>query len=113
MPWLSLLFFGALYFLQGAVLAFIINFQKPFLAAKGVSKDQIALLTSAMLFPFIGKIFLGALSDRVSIGRFGRRKPYIAIGLLMMMLSYLWIANVDPAKDFAMYFMLSVAATLG
>jgi MFS transporter, PAT family, beta-lactamase induction signal transducer AmpG len=113
MLWLSLIFFGGLYFLQGAVLAFIINFQKPYLAGEGVTHEQIAWLTSAMLFPFIGKIFLGALSDRVSIGRFGRRKPYIFIGLLLTMVCYFSLASVNPAHEFSTYFILSVLATLG
>jgi PAT family beta-lactamase induction signal transducer AmpG len=109
----SLLFFGSLYFLQGAVLALIINFQKPYLAAHGVSREQIALLTSSMLFPFIGKIFLGALSDRVPIGRYGKRKPYVAIGLTLTFLSYGALGFVEPLTDFPMYFFLSVLATLG
>jgi len=113
MLFISLLFFGSLYFLQGAVLAFIINFQKPFLSAQGVSREQIALLTSSMLFPFIGKIFLGALSDRVSWGRWGRRKPYIVLGLGLSGVSYLALGFVDPAPQFKLYFFLSVLATLG
>jgi PAT family beta-lactamase induction signal transducer AmpG len=113
MPWRSLLFFASLYFLQGAVLAFIINFQKPFLVNQGVASDQIAWLTSAMLFPFIGKIFLGALSDRVPLGRFGRRKPYMLIGIATTMLCYFLIAKVSPAQDFGLYFRLSVLAVFG
>jgi PAT family beta-lactamase induction signal transducer AmpG len=109
----SLVFFGSLYFLQGAVLALIINFQKPYLAAHGVSREQIALLTSSMLFPFIGKIFLGALSDRVPIGKYGKRKPYVAIGLTLAMISYAALGFVDPAPQFPLYFFLSVLATLG
>lgn len=113
MLFISLLFFGTLYFLQGAVLAFIINFQKPFLSAQGVSREQIALLTSSMLFPFIGKIFLGALSDRVAWGRWGRRKPYVVLGLALSCASYAALGFVDPAPQFKLYFFLSVLATLG
>lgn len=113
MPWSSIFFFGGLYFLQGAILAYITNFQKPFLAHAGVSNENIAALTSAMLFPFIGKIFIGALSDRVSFGRFGKRKPFLLLGLFVAGVAYFLLARVNPSEKWIQFFALSVVATLG
>ncbi|NJM09943.1 MAG: hypothetical protein HC883_03370, partial [Bdellovibrionaceae bacterium] len=53
--WRKLLFFCLLYFIQGAALAYVINFQKPYLAGQGIPKETIGLFTSLLLIPFIAK----------------------------------------------------------
>ncbi len=107
-------FFAALYFLQGAAFAYVVNFQKPFLAGEGVSKEQLGLFTSFLLLPFIFKVFLGALSDRVPMGRWGSRKPYMVVGLLLFALCYAQLAFVPkPAEDFVYFAVVTWLASLG
>jgi MFS family permease len=111
--WRKLLFFGLLYFIQGAALAYIINFQKPYLVESGVSKDAIGLFTSLLLIPFIAKIFLGYISDRFPLGRFGSRKPYMVIGLTIFTLAFLSLANVTPKDNFPLFAVSVWFASLG
>lgn len=106
-------FFALLYFAQGAALAYVINFQKPYLAGQGVSKEAIGLFTSLLLLPFILKVGLGALSDRVPVGRWGSRKPYMALGLGAFSLSYLSLSFVSPSEDFLTFAAVTWIASLG
>ena len=111
--WRYRVFFALLYFIQGATLAYIVNFQKPFLSGQGISTATLGLFTSSLLAPFILKVFLGMLSDRVPIGRFGSRKPYMAIGLGLFAVSYLALAFVAPAQQFPLFWALTWSASLG
>lgn len=107
------LFFCGLYFVQGAILAYVSNFQKPYLNKSGVSTDDIALLTSTMILPFIGKIFFGILSDRISLFGWGHRKPYMLLGLALGAGCFLTLMHVDPRDSFHLFFVLMVTATFG
>jgi PAT family beta-lactamase induction signal transducer AmpG len=111
--WQKISFFGVLYFLQGAAFAYAVNFQKPYLTMRGLDKGTIGFFTALLLIPFIGKIFLGMLSDRVPIGRFGSRKPYMLLGLSIFAVCYAWLAAVDPAARFIEFVALSFAASIG
>ncbi len=111
--WRKLLFFAALYFLQGAALAYIINFQKPYLAGRAISKETIGLFTSLLLLPFIFKIVLGWISDKYPLGPWGRRKPYMLIGLALFGGCYFALSEVDPGSSFVLFAALTWIASLG
>lgn len=110
--WNQRLFFAVLYFVQGAALAYIVNFQKPFLASQGISKESLGLFTSLLLVPFILKVFLGALSDRVPILG-GSRKPYMVMGLSLFALCYFSLAWIDPKSSFFLFACVTWMASLG
>lgn len=112
--WKKPTFFGALYFLQGSAFAYVVNFQKPYLAGEGVSKESLGLFTSLLLLPFILKVFLGVLSDRVPIGKYGSRRPYMVMGLLLFASAYLLLTQVhNPANNFMMFAIVTWFASLG
>ena len=111
--WRHLVFFGLLYFVQGAALAYVINFQKPYLHSQGISNETIGLFTSLLLIPFIGKVVLGWVSDRLSLGRWGARKPYMLLGLLVFAVSYFSISFVEPGSHFTLFASLTWLASLG
>lgn len=75
--------FGSIYFVQGVALAYLQNFQKPYLNQSGVSPAAVGLLTSILLLPFVLKIALGLISDRFNLFGLGHRRPYILLGLLL------------------------------
>lgn len=106
--WFKLSMFGLLYFVQGSALAYFNSFQKPYLNSLHIDADVIGLLTSILLVPFILKIFIGMLSDRVSLFRRGHRKPYMVLGLLLAALAFAAAGFVLPDK----YFMLFAGLTL-
>ncbi len=111
--WQKLSFFALLYFVQGAAFAYLVNFQKPYLMEKGLTKDSIGLFTSLLLIPFILKVFLGMLSDRVPLGRWGARKPYMLIGLGLFALGYSSLPEVDPSLHFVEFALFSFLASIG
>jgi PAT family beta-lactamase induction signal transducer AmpG len=100
--------FGLLYFVQGAALAYFRNFQKPYLDRVGIDADVIGLLTSVLLLPFVLKIFIGMLSDRVALLGMGHRKPYMLIGLLLAVLAFGGAAFVPPDANFLLFSALVV-----
>lgn len=111
--WRKLLFFSLLYFVQGAALAYVVNFQKPYLSGQGISKETLGIFTSLLLIPFIGKVFLGYLSDRFPIGRWGGRKPYMLLGLGIFASCYFTLAHISPETEFLTFAILTWLASLG
>lgn len=106
-------FFASLYFLQGAAFAYVVNFQKPYLVGLGISKDEIGLFTGLLLVPFILKVFFGALSDRLTLARWGRRKPFMVVGLTLFILGYGSMPVVNVGAHFAVFALLSWVASFG
>jgi hypothetical protein len=104
-----LVMFGLLYFAQGATLAYFRNFQKPYLDEFNIKADTIGLLTTLLLLPFIFKIFIGMLSDRVNLFNAGNRKPYIIDGLVTFFMSDRFAAP-DPLIG---AYLALVAVSLG
>ena len=100
--------FGMLYVVQGAGLAYFRNFQKPYLSSLHIDPDVIGLLSSILLLPFILKIFIGMLSDRVNLAGLGHRRPYMVLGLVLAALAFAAAGFVLPDANFALFAVLIV-----
>lgn len=98
--------FAMLYFVQGSALAYLRNFLKPFLYDMGIDADTIGLFAGLLLLPFILKIFIGMLSDRISLFGKGHRKPYIIIGLLGGALAFVLATVILPLNNFLLFALL-------
>lgn len=109
----KLFFFGFLYFVQGTALSYFQNFQKPYLASLGISSAQIGVLTSLLLLPFLLKIVFGFLSDRIPIGKFGKRKPYMAIGLSLSAICFFLASQNLPDQNFYIFAGFMIVASFG
>lgn len=109
--WFRLSMFGLLYFVQGAALAYFRNFQKPYLDGLHVDPDVIGLLTTILLLPFVLKILIGMLSDRVNLLGWGHRKPYMLLGLLLAALSFAAAGFVLPEANFGLFALLVVTGS--
>ncbi|NDJ54711.1 MAG: MFS transporter [Chloroflexi bacterium] len=103
--------FALLYFVQGSALAYFRNFQKPYLDQSGVDADLIGLLTAILLVPFILKIFIGMLSDRVNLLGLGHRKPYIVAGLVLAGLGFGLASLFDPANSIVPFMGLMIVGS--
>lgn len=88
--------FASLYVVQGVGLAYFRNFQKPYLDGLGVHPDHIGLLTLILQLPFVLKIFIGMLSDRINLFGRGHRKPYIITGLLLAAIAFCAAGFAQP-----------------
>jgi MFS family permease len=105
--------FGVAYVIQGAALAYFRNFQKPYLNGLNVDADVIGLLTSILLLPFVLKIFIGMLSDRVNLFGRGHRKPYMVLGLVLGALAFGGAGFVLPDRNFSLFATLIVSGSFG
>jgi MFS transporter, PAT family, beta-lactamase induction signal transducer AmpG len=95
--------FGMLYVVQGVGLAYFRNFQKPYLDGLGIDPGTIGALTLILQLPFVLKILVGLVSDRVNLLGWGHRKPYIVLGLLMAAGAFAGVAFVAPESNFLLF----------
>ncbi len=102
--------FAALYVVQGVGLAYFSNFQKPYLDSLGISPNAIGALTFVLQIPFILKIFIGMLSDKVNLLGMGHRKPYMLLGLILAALAFGGATFALPDANFLLFAAL---VTLG
>jgi len=105
--------FGWLYFIQGAILSYFTGFNGIYLISFGVSMKGVGLIGLIGMLPFVLKIFLGILSDRVNLLGGGFRKPYILIGVTVQMVSLVLVPLVDPSRQFGLYALLGFVLMAG
>lgn len=110
---LRLALYATIYFLQGAVLTYFTAFNVLYLRSFDLSFSLIGIAGGITLTPFILKIFIGLLSDRVNPLRLGHRKPYIITGLILQTLAFLLVPLVNPGSQFGFYLVLMLLAALG
>jgi len=73
--------FGLLYFTQGTILSYFTALNGLYFLSRGLSMTDLGVFSLIALIPFVIKILLGMLSDRVNLLGMGHRKPYILLGL--------------------------------
>ena len=105
--------FGLLYFIQGAILSYFTGFNGIYLLSFGVSMRGVGLIGLIGMTPFVLKIFLGILSDRVNLFGGGYRKPYILIGVVVQALSLVLVPLTNPATSFGTYALLGFILMTG
>jgi PAT family beta-lactamase induction signal transducer AmpG len=92
--------FGLLYFAQGAILSYFTALNALYLLSFDLTMSQVGIFSAIALTPFILKIFLGMLSDRVSLLGKGHRKPYIILGLLIQAGCLFVVPFIHPGNSF-------------
>lgn len=105
--------FGLLYFAQGAIMSYFTALNAVYLLSFDVSLTQIGLMGGIALIPFVLKIFMGMLSDRVTLLGLGHRKPYIIIGLLIQAICLVIVPAIDPGQNFALFALLGFLLMAG
>ncbi|TNF26601.1 MAG: MFS transporter [Deltaproteobacteria bacterium] len=103
--------FACLYFVQGGTISYFSIFQKPYLNQIGIERSTIGLLTSILLLPFILKVGFGWMSDKFPHKRWGHRKPYMFIGLLIAFICFSLCSLFPADKTFSLYIILVVTAS--
>lgn len=92
--------FGMLYFVQGVIQAYQLNFFKPHMDSEGIDADRLAVVASLALLPFIIKSIYGIISDRVNLFGMGHRKPYMMLGVIACAAAFVVAFFVDPSESF-------------
>jgi PAT family beta-lactamase induction signal transducer AmpG len=110
---LRYLTFGSLYFTQGTIMGFFAALNALYLLDNGLQMTDVGIFGFIALLPFVLKIGLGILSDRVNLLGLGHRKPYIFIGLLVQFLCLLAAPFINPGTHFWGYVALSFTLQLG
>ena len=84
-----------------------------YLLSFDLTMTRIGVLAGIATIPFVLKIFLGILSDKVPLYRFGHRKPYIILGLAVQTFALFIVPWVDPGQNFWSFAGLAFTALLG
>jgi len=95
--------FGLLYFAQGAIMSFFTALNAVYLQSFGLGMGAIGIIGTIAMVPFVIKIFLGMLSDKVNFLGLGFRKPYIILGLFIQAICLILVPFVNPGQNFLIY----------
>jgi len=105
--------FGSLYFTQGTIQGFFAALNALYLLDNGLQMTDVGVFGFIALLPFVLKIGLGILSDRVNLFGMGHRKPYIFIGLAVQFLCLVAAPFIDPGSHFWGYVAMAFIMQLG
>ena len=105
--------FALLYFAQGSIMAYFTALNALYLQSFGLGMSEIGLIGTIALIPFVIKIFLGMLSDKVSLFNLGHRKPYIILGLLIQAICILIVPIVNAGQNFSLYALIAFTMMMG
>ena len=102
----------ALYFAQGVPWFFVATVLVTFLVDNGSMDDdqKLTLISAGMLPWIIGKLVLGPVIDRYRFPAMGRRRPWVLVsqlGMIITMAAFLLVD--DPADDLqklALFFLI-------
>ena len=72
--------FGSLYFTQGTILGFFAALNALYLLDNGLQMTDVGIFGLIALLPFVLKIGLGIISDRVNLFQMGHRKRDLISG---------------------------------
>jgi len=105
------LMFAALYFVQGVIQAYQLNFFKPHMEEEGIDADRLAIVASLALLPFVIKWIYGVISDRYNLFGRGHRVPYMMIGLICTSIAFVIAFFIDPSQSFGVLATMVLMAT--
>ena len=69
----------------------------------------VGIVTAIMGIPTFLKMFSGLISDRLWLGKWGRRKPFIVIGALLYLPSFILLISI---QDFGVLWLFTVALAM-
>jgi len=105
--------FGSLYFTQGTILSYFTALNALYFLSRGLSMTRVGIFASIAMIPFVVKVFLGMLSDKVNLFGMGHRKPYILIGLTIQVICLILVAFIDPAKYYWGFVFIAFMLQMG
>jgi MFS transporter, PAT family, beta-lactamase induction signal transducer AmpG len=105
--------FASLYAVQGVTVAYLFNFNKPYMQAYGLSVVDIGNVQTLALLPLALKFLVGPLSDRVSPFGLGHRLPYVVFGLAAQAAGLVGLAVIDPSKHLGPFGAMAFLTVVG
>ncbi|MEA4810992.1 MAG: MFS transporter [Anaerolineaceae bacterium] len=110
---LRYLIFASLYFTQGTILGYFASLNALYLLDSGLNMTKVGIFGAIALIPFVIKIFLGMLSDRVNLFGKGHRLPYIFIGLAVQFICLIMVPFINPLQAYWGFVALAFLLQLG
>jgi len=105
--------FGSLYFSQGTILGYFTALNAIYFLSKGLSMTHVGIFASIALIPFVVKVLMGVLSDKVNLFNLGHRKPYIMIGLVVQAVCLFIAPFIDPAYYYWLFVGMAFILQMG
>jgi PAT family beta-lactamase induction signal transducer AmpG len=105
--------FGSLYFSQGTILSYFTALNAIYFLSRGLSMTDVGVFATIAMIPFVIKVFLGMLSDRVNLLGLGHRKPYILLGLVVQAVCLIIVPFIDPGANYWWFVSLAFALQMG
>lgn len=97
----TLLFFN-IYFIEGLITVFFC-LNVVYLMERHIDLSAIGILGFIALTPLLFKPFIGALSDKIHLRSYGRRRPFMAFFVILQSLSFFFISFIDPNRSYQLY----------
>jgi len=98
--------FGLLYLSQGAIMSFFTALSGIYLLEHSVPMAKVGIISAIGMLPFVLKVFLGMLSDKVNLLSKGHRVPYIIIGVVGQAVGLVVILFINPGTQFGLYALI-------
>ena len=105
--------FALLYFTQGTILSYFTALNALYFLSQGLTMTNVGIFSAIALVPFILKIFLGMLSDRVNLFGRGHRVPYILIGLSVQFACLLVVPFINLKTGYWLFVGLAFILQMG
>jgi PAT family beta-lactamase induction signal transducer AmpG len=105
--------FALLYLVQGGIMGYFTAMNAIYLLSFDLNMSQIGLMGGIAMIPFVLKIFIGVLSDRVSLLKLGHRKPYIILGLFMQAICLALASVINPGAQFSLFALVAFLMMAG
>jgi PAT family beta-lactamase induction signal transducer AmpG len=105
--------FALLYFAQGAILSYFTALNALYLLSYDLTMGQVGIFSAIAMVPFVLKILLGMVSDKINLLGRGHRKPYIIIGLLTQAGCLFLVPLIHPADYFGLLAFLAFVLMTG
>lgn len=112
-PALTMLLFALLYAVQGVVVAYLTNFNKGYMIQAGVDERVAARVETVALSLLMFKFLFGPISDRFSLLGLGHRKPYIILGLALLIVGLFGLTLLNPGQYLTGFGAMAVIAVGG
>jgi len=111
---LRYLMFALIYFAQGAIASYFAALNPLYLTGEfNLTMSKVGLIGTIAMVPFVLKIFLGMLSDKVNLAGLGYRKPYIIIGLLVQIICLIFVPLINPDQTFWLFALVAFILMTG
>lgn len=107
------LMFGLLYFTQGIIMSYFTSLNALYFLSNGLTMTDAGIFAAIALLPFVIKIFLGMLSDKVNLFGMGHRKPYILLGLVIQLICLVIVPSINLQTQYWGFVFLAFMLQMG